>query len=158
MEIKVKPLLASVLGTLGVGALSGFLSMGSMRDYALFEKPPLAPPAWLFPVVWSILYLLMGVSLYIVLTKPGVADDRRRAAVTVYLLQLAVNFIWPLIFFNLGAYLPAFLWLLLLIVLVIVMIYRFCGISKIAGLMNLPYLVWLCFAAYLNYAIWMMNR
>jgi len=158
MNIKVRQLLTSVLGTIGIGALSGLLSMGAMSDYAGFVKPPLAPPAWLFPIAWSILYLLMGISLYIIRTKEGVSDGDRQRAVVIYLWQLAVNFIWPLIFFNLGAYFAAFLWLLLLIVLVILMIRRFYGISKAAAWLNVPYLLWLLFAGYLNFAVWMLNR
>ncbi len=158
MNIKVKTLLSSVLGTIAVGALSGLLSMGAMTDYAAFEKPPLAPPAWLFPTVWSILYLLMGISLYLIRTKEGVPDEQRHKAIVIYLLQLAVNFIWPLIFFNLGAYFAAFLWLVLLVVLVILMIREFYGISKAAAWLNVPYLIWLLFAGYLNFAVWMLNR
>lgn len=158
MNIKAKTLLSSVLGTIAAGALSGLLSMGAMTNYAGFKKPPLAPPAWLFPAVWSILYLLMGISLYLIRTKNGIPDDKRQRAVALYLLQLAVNFIWPLIFFNLEAYFAAFLWLVLLVVLVILMIRDFYGISKAAAWLNIPYLVWLLFAGYLNFAVWMLNR
>ena len=157
-KIKIKPLLFWVLGTLGVGALSGIISMGAMEHYAEIERPPLSPPSWLFPVVWTALFLLMGVSAYLVWTKDGVPEATRNRAILYYVLQLAVNFFWPIIFFNAGAYFFALIWLVLLIVLVIVMIVRFNAVSRVAARLNFPYLFWLLFACYLNAGVWWMNR
>ncbi len=138
-----------------VGAVAAFLTRDSMNIYQNIVQPPLAPPGWLFPVVWTILYTLMGISSYIISQTP---DLRRKSALTVYALQLAVNFFWSLIFFNARAYLFAFIWLLLLWVLIIVMIQRFAKISKPAAYLQIPYLLWVTFAGYLNLAIYILNR
>ena len=138
-----------------VGTLAAFLTRGSMDIYQTTVMPPLAPPAWLFPVVWTILYVLMGISSYIISLSP---DIRRKPALTIYKLQLAVNFFWSLIFFNLRAYLFAFIWIILLWVLIISMIVSFYKIEKVAAYLQIPYLVWVTFAAYLNFAIFLLNR
>jgi len=156
-KIRIKPLLFWVLGTLAVGALSGFISMGAMEDFERLVQPPLSPPGWLFPVVWSILYLLMGISAYLIWVAPC-STGERNGAIFVYCMQLAVNFFWSLIFFNAGAYLPALIWLILLIVLVAVMLVRFRRISRPATYLNIPYFIWLLFAAYLNAGVWVLNR
>lgn len=150
-----KQLLVSILISLGVGALAGFLTMGSMEVYGSLNQPPLAPPAWVFPVVWSILFLLMGISAYLIWASHS---PLRRAALIVYGVQFAVNFCWSLIFFNLQNYAFAFFWLLLLWVLIVIMIVLFAKISKPAAWLQVPYLLWVTFAAYLNLSIWLLNR
>lgn len=145
-----KVYLISIVGTLLVGGLAGLLSMGNMGIYSFINRPPLSPPSWLFPVVWTILYTLMGISVAIYYIKTNKIPR-------IYISQLLVNFIWPLIFFNLGAYFLSFIVLLLLIVLVINMIKEFFKISKLAGILQVPYLLWLLFAAYLNFAIYLLN-
>lgn len=129
------------------------LTKGSMKVFETIEKPLFAPPGWLFPVVWSILYLLMGAASYIVITsgKPF------RRAMTAYYAQLICNFIWPLIFFNMGAYLLSFIWLIALVILVSATIILFYKIAKAAALLILPYMLWLLFAGYLNWGIYMLN-
>lgn len=92
----LKALLISLLVSLGVGALSGFLTRNSVKVYSQLNLPSLAPPSWVFPVVWTILFVLMGISTYIVYMSES---PYTKGALAVYLLQLAVNFIWPLIFF-----------------------------------------------------------
>ena len=126
-----------------------------MRAYESAAKPPLTPPAAVFPVVWAILYVLMGVSAAIVYSSdaPG-----KQTALAVYAAQLLVNFCWSLIFFVAKAYLPAFLWLLLLLVLIIIMIAKFYPISRTAAYLQLPYLLWVLFAGYLNFMIFLLNR
>lgn len=156
MKINWKRLLLCLAIPLGVGALSGLISSGGMEDFSGLHKPPLSPPGWLFPVVWTILYLLMGLASYLVL-ESGTSPRRQREAITVYGVQLAVNFFWSIIFFNFKAYLPAFLWLLLLWVLIIVTLVRFFRIRPVAGWLLVPYLLWVTFAGYLNFGIFLLN-
>ena len=139
---------------LAVGGVSALISRGAMESFGELRMPPLAPPAWLFPVVWTILYILMGIASCLVRTS----DKPNQKALRVYALQLAVNFFWPILFFNLELYLAAFFWLVLLWVLVLVTTELFYGISKPAGLLMIPYLLWITFAGYLNLTIYLLNR
>lgn len=139
-----------------VGAVSALLTGGGMEGYALMEKPTLPPPAWLFPVVWTILYILMGISSYLILISE--ADKKQKeGAIRIYTYQLIVNFLWSTFFFNFRWYGFSFFWLLLLWFLVLIMILRFREINKLAAYMNIPYLIWLTFAAYLNWGVWRLN-
>lgn len=140
-----------------VGAATAFLTQNSMTVFALVEKPSLAPPAWLFPVVWTILYTLMGISSYLIVTAEADKSKIEEAS-RLYAYQLMVNFLWPTFFFNLGWYGFSFLWLVLLWALVLLMIIRFWEINRIAAYLNILYLIWLTFAGYLNFGIWMLNR
>ena len=139
-----------------VGGAAAPLTQGSMQMFGELNQPPLSPPGWLFPVVCTILYILMGVSSYLVL-ESGADKEEISSAISIYIYQLIVNFLWPTFFFNFGWYLFSLLWLLLLWGLVLVMIIRFYNISKIAGYLQIPYLVWLTFAAYLNLGVWLLN-
>ena len=135
------------------GAAVGLLTSGSM-DFDMLKKPPLSPPAILFPIVWTILYVLMGVSY-------GLIKDRSTPDSTdslVYYLQLVVNLLWPVAFFVLKWRLFAFFWLLLLDVLVVIMALRFCRKDKTAGRLQIPYTIWVLFATYLNFGVWILNR
>lgn len=156
MKNNWKALIVSILIPLGVGALAAFLTGGNMEIFDTIQKPPLSPPGWLFPVVWTILYTLMGVSSYLVYTS-NAPKEKIRGALTLYGLQLAVNFFWSIIFFNLRAYLFAFYWLVLLWVLIILTIISFWKISKPAAILLIPYILWVTFAGYLNYAIYLLN-
>ena len=155
-EIKWKLLIPAVLLPLTVGGLAALLTGSAMDNYSQVTRPPLSPPGWLFLLAWSLLYILMGISSYIVATS-SVSGERRERALCVYALQLAVNFAWPIIFFKLSAYGAAFFWLLLLVVLVLITILLFWHISKTAGKLLLPYLLWLLFALYLNLGVWLLN-
>lgn len=157
MKIDIKKLIKSIALPLVVGAVAGFLTRGSMEDFELLNKPALSPPGWLFPVVWTVLYILMGISFYLV-DEANATSKEISEAKRIYYFQLAVNFLWSFFFFNFQWYLFAFIWLLLLWVLVLVMIKRFAGISKVAAYLNIPYLLWVTFAGYLNLAIWLLNR
>lgn len=157
VKIKWKPFLICVAIPLAVGGLSGFLTRDGMDAFQRLAQPPLSPPKWLFPVVWTILYTLMGVASYLIYTS-GASQRAKREALTVYVIQLIVNFLWPIFFFNLEWFLFSFFWLLLLWVLVLILYFRFYRISKAAGWMILPYLIWLTFAAYLNFGIYLLNR
>lgn len=156
-KIKWKPLLLALALPLAVGGFSAFLTRDGMRAFALLKQPPLSPPAWLFPVVWTLLYLMMGLASYLVWVS-GVSDRRRERALTVYGLSLAANFLWPILFFTVQAWLAAFLLLLLLWALVGIAALLFGAITPRAGKLLLPYLAWLTFAAYLNLGVWLLNR
>ena len=155
---KIKPYVISVAIALGVGALSALFTRGNMDIYDRIQTPPLAPPGILFPIVWSILYTLMGISSAIIYIKGRDENIPVYEALRIYAIQLAVNFFWSIIFFNLEAFLFAFLWLLLLWVLIIIMIVKFYKIDKTAAYLQIPYLLWVTFAAYLNFAIFLLNR
>ena len=145
--------LRSILIPVIVGAIVGFITSGFM-DYGSLIQPPLAPPAILFPIVWSILYVLMGVS-YGILESNSLVDSEINS---IYYAQLFVNALWSFFFFVFKWRLFSFLWILLLLALVIVMIIRFYDKNKVAGLLQLPYLAWVTFASYLNLAIYLLNR
>lgn len=155
-KVDIKLLAKCIAIPLLVGAVAAIISGGGMEVFESVNKPPLSPPAWLFPVVWTILYTLMGISSYLILTS-GADENQIYKAMTLYGYQLAVNFLWPTFFFNFQWYLFSFFWLLLLWVLVFLMILRFWRIDKTAAYLNIPYLVWLTFAGYLNLAIWWLN-
>lgn len=139
-----------------VGATSAIISGDSMMAYQNLSKPPLSPPGWLFPVVWTILYLLMGFSSYLIFLSEETKETISPAFVA-YFLQLGVNFFWSIFFFNLEWYLFAFFWLILLWLLIIITIWRFYQISKPAAYLLIPYLLWVTFAGYLNLAIYLIN-
>ena len=157
MKINKRLLFICIAIPLIVGIVAALLTTNSMEVFGAVRKPPLAPPSWLFPVVWTILYVLMGISSYLVLTS-GAAREEIEGAIRIYAYQLVVNFLWPTFFFNLGWYLFSFVWLVLLWVLVLLMILRFKEINKLAAYLNIPYLVWLTFAGYLNIGVWLLNR
>lgn len=151
-----KAYLIWILLTEAVGGLAALLTQESVRLYgSAIHTPPLSPPASVFPVAWTILYALMGVSAARIWLLPGSAA--RRAALRVYLLQLAVNFFWSLWFFNLQAFGFAFFWLVLLCALIVRMLLAFRELDAPAGWLQLPYLLWVFFAGYLNYGVWMLN-
>ena len=156
-NIKWKPLLIALALPLAVGGFSAFLTRDGMKAFAALKQPPLSPPAWLFPVVWTILYLMMGLASYLVWVS-GVSGRRRERALTVYGLSLAANFLWPILFFTVQAWLVAFFLLLLLWILVGICVLLFGAIDPRAGKLMVPYLVWLTFAAYLNLGVWLLNR
>lgn len=155
MIIMWKKFLLCLAIPLGVGGLSALLTSNSMQMFEEINKPSLSPPGWLFPVVWTILYILMGIALYLIV----VAKDRNKT-LTAYIsfgVQLFFNFFWSIIFFNAKAYLFAFIWLVLLWVAIIANIYFFYKINKTAGKLLIPYLIWVTFAGYLNFGIYLLN-
>lgn len=156
-NIDFKKLAISCAISLGVGALSAVISMPGMENFDKAAKPPLTPPSWLFPIVWTILFLLMGISAYLVYTDKYSGPDERKRALWIYGAQLAVNFFWPIVFFNLSAYFLAFLWIIALLVLVIIMTRKFYAISPIAGAIQIPYIIWTAFATYLTFGVFVMN-
>lgn len=157
MKINKRLLFICIAIPLIVGGISALLTKNSMEMFEMIAKPPLAPPGFLFPIVWTILYILMGISSYIIWTSDAGYEEITEA-IRLYAYQLLVNFLWPTFFFNFQWYLFALLWLILLWILVFMMIRAFAGINKLAAYMNIPYLIWLTFAGYLNAGIWWLNR
>lgn len=143
----------SILITLILGGLVGFIISGYI-DYHSLQKPPFAPPSSLFPIVWTVLYILMGIS-YGILKSNGLVDSNINL---IYYSQLVVNLLWPIAFFILKWRFFAFLWIILLLVLVVKMIVQFYSKNNIAGIIQIPYLLWLLFATYLNLGVYILNR
>lgn len=158
MRFKIKPYIVSILIALAVGGLSAFLTRNSMDVYGTVAVPPFAPPAWLFPVVWTVLYILMGISAAMIYTDPVANKGEKEKALTVYAASLAVNFFWSIIFFRVRAFLAAFLWLLLLLGLILKTIWNYKKINPIAAYLQIPYAAWVTIAGYLNLGIWLLNR
>lgn len=143
----------SILVALLIGGIVGFIT-SSYMDYPMLVQPNFAPPAILFPIVWTILYTLMGVS-YGILKTNSITDDKTNK---IYYYQLFVNALWSFFFFVFKWRLFSFFWILLLIVLVILMIIEFYKKNKVAGLLQIPYLLWIIFASFLNLSIYLLNR
>lgn len=140
-----------------VGLLSGLLTRSATEAFGqLAAQPPLSPPAILFPIVWTVLYALMGFGAARIRLSPP--SPERSRGINLFITQLIVNFFWPLIFFNAQAYGFAFLWLLLLWALVLWMTLTWSKIDPLAAKLQIPYLIWLTFAAYLNFGVWYLNR
>ncbi len=141
---------------LATGLLSSLLTLGGMRDYAQLPKPPLSPPGWVFPIVWTLLYLLMGLASWLI-TGAAASDDRKQMALSLYAVSLAANFLWPLLFFGLERRTLALIWLLTLLVLVVLTWREFRRLDRRAGALLIPYILWLCFAVYLNLGAVILN-
>ena len=150
---KIKIYAKSILIPVLVGAVVGILTSSS-NDYSSLQKPFLAPPGFIFPIVWTILYILMGIS-YGILKSNNLTDEKIDF---IYYIQLGVNALWSIFFFIFKWRLFSFLWIILLAILVIVMIIKFYNKNKLAGLLQLPYLLWLLFASYLNLATYILNK
>ena len=132
MKIDFNKLIKSIAIPLIAGGLSAFLTRNSMETFEALNQPPLSPPGWLFPIVWTILYILMGISLYLILQSDA-DDETVKSAQRIFYFQLALNLLWPLLLFAMET-------------------------SKLAAYLNIPYLIWLTFAAYLNIGVWWLNR
>lgn len=147
---------------LGGGFLISMLTRNTMETFDTFNKPPLAPPAWLFPVAWTILYTLMGLASYFIFyagfkSKSKNIKSKSKTALIIYGIQLAINFCWTLIFFNLGQFWFALVWLLIMWALIIALLVKAFDLSRPAFFMLLPYLLWTTFAGYLNCSIAILN-
>ena len=140
-----------------VGAFSGWLTRKSVKIYnAAVKQPPLSPPSIVFPIVWGILFILMGMGGARIYLSP--ASKARSRSLLLFLVQLAFNFFWSIIFFNLQAFGFAFLWLIALWILILLMILSFREVDQPAAWLQIPYLLWVSFAAYLNFGVWLLNR
>ncbi|MDE6253637.1 MAG: tryptophan-rich sensory protein [Lachnospiraceae bacterium] len=154
MKIKNKSaLIIAILIPIAVGTLSALFS-GRMSLYSTINKPQISPPGYIFPIVWIILYILMGISSYLIYESD---NSNTRNALRTYALQLFFNFWWSIIFFRFSLYLFSFLWLLALIALIAIMIYQFYQINQLSSYLQIPYLLWCLFAAYLNFMIYRLN-
>ncbi len=154
---KIKPYVIGIIIPVTVGLFAALLTRASMDIYKDVSRPTLAPPALLFPIVWTLLYVLMGISSTMIYLSEA-DEDKKNRALKIYVIQLAVNFFWSILFFNKRAFLFAFIWLLLLWGLVLAMILEFLKINKIAAYLQIPYFVWVSFAGYLNLMIYLLNR
>ena len=154
MNIDLKKLALHIAVPVGTGIISSIAS-GGTDIYSEIVRPPLSPPSVLFPIVWTILYVLMGISAYIADEESG---GRNAEVLFPYYIQLAVNALWGIIFFRFRLFGAAALWLIMLIVWVISMINGFDRVSKKAALLQIPYLVWCGFALYLNIGIFFLNK
>jgi len=155
MKTNTKKLLICLAIPLAVGGLASLIS-GGFTDYKALNQPPLAPPGWVFPVVWSILYLLMGYASYRILVS-GKEELHIQKALTAYGIQLFLNFLWPIVFFGLEWRLAAFFLLIALWIAIFVTMRKFLRLDEKAGDLLLPYLLWVCFAAYLNLGVYLLN-
>ena len=154
---KSTDILLYIVSAEAVGGLSALLSGGFSDFFTKYKEPPLLPPSWLFPVVWTVLYALMGYTAYRIDSSSADRKNIRRALST-YWIQLAVNFSWSIVFFRFEALTPSAVIILLLLVLIILMIVLFHRIDRLSAKLNIPYLVWVAFASYLNIATAVINR
>ena len=143
----------AVLIPLVVGSLSALIS-GDMQLYPMLNKPAYSPPSFLFPIVWTILYILMGISSYLIYTA---YHPKVTKALRLYAVQLIMNFCWSILFFRQEWFLVAFIWLIVMIAVILLMTYYFCQIRLIAAWLQVPYIAWCLFAAVLNYGVYRMN-
>lgn len=154
MKIRNKSaFIISMLIPLTIGVLSALIG-GNMSSYPTLNKPAISPPGYIFPIVWTILYILMGISSYIVYSSNS---PNKSKALLLYVIQLFFNFFWSVIFFGASQYFLAFVWLIALIYIIVLMIKQFYIVSPLAAYLQIPYLLWCLFAAYLNLAIFIMN-
>ncbi len=156
MKLDIKKLIKNIAIPLAVGAVSGFLTSGGVEEFsATAEKPFFMPPGWLFPVAWTILYTLMGISAYMI-DKSSSQKDKKTAFI-LYYVQLFFNFLWSFIFFNAGNYLFAFIWIVILWALILATTVEFYKIEPKAAFLMIPYIIWVTFAAVLNFSIYLLN-
>ena len=158
MKRKIRSYVISVAVSLGTGIVASLLTMKNMQIYQQVSTPALSPPSFLFPVVWTVLYVLMGVSAAMVYNTKTSLFSQKKKALDVYAVSLAVNFLWSIIFFNLNWFFFAFVWLVLLLFLVVVTIILYGRINPTAAYLQIPYALWVSFAGYLNLGIWLLNK
>lgn len=154
LEINFKRLILIILVTFIVGTFFSWFTMNNMDTFKELNKP-FYIPSMLFPIVWTILYLLMSISFYIVLESNSKFKNK---ATFVYVIQLVINSLWSLIFFGFEAYFLSFIWIIILAVVVIIMMYKFYKVDKRASYLNIPYILWIFFAGYLNLSIYFLNK
>lgn len=150
-----KEFIISLLIPLTVGIVSALLSRSGMMNFENLKMPSFAPPAFAFPIVWTILYILMGISSYLIYNSN---DYNKKCCLTIYAVSLFLNFLWSPIFFTLELRLFALIWLIVLDLVIIFMIWCFYGVNKKAAYLQIPYLLWCLFATFLNYSIYILNR
>ncbi|MBE6836383.1 MAG: tryptophan-rich sensory protein [Ruminococcus sp.] len=149
------PIIFSAI-SLGVGGLAAIFTRENMDIYERINQPFFSPPSWVFPIVWAILYILMGIGAGLVWCAPRNAD-KKPAAIFYFGLQLVVNFFWSIIFFNLQMFKASFVWLVFLLALILLMVSAFAKVSKVAAYLQIPYIAWVFFAGILNLGIAILN-
>ena len=154
MKRVIKLYIAGVMLPLAVGALAGWISRDGMAEQQFLNQPLLSPPQWLFPIVWAILYILMGIASARI--YDGYAENREKALL-LYSVQLGMNFLWSIFFFVFAWYLFSAIWLFVMIVVIIAMLFQFYVAQKFTAWINVPYLFWCCFALYLTIGIFLLN-
>ncbi|MBU3102652.1 TspO/MBR family protein [Clostridium gasigenes] len=156
-EFKIIPLLINILIPVLGGFVVGYLNRNTIDTYEMLKKPFFTPTAIVFPIVWTMLYILMGIAAYRIFmrNKQG-ADDK--GGYFFYLLQLMINFLWSFIFFTFRLYGISFIVLIILLVLILITFIKFIKVDKIAGLLLIPYLIWVAYAGVLNFFIWVLNE
>lgn len=155
LKKQIIPFVACLALPIIVGAIAGIATTNEAEIYNSLVLPPLSPPSYIFPLVWTFLYILMGISSYIILKSRSWLRPR---ALCLYIAQLLFNFVWPFLFFNRELYFISFIWLMIFWILVLFMITMFAQINKKASILQIPYLLWLTFAAYLNLGIYILNH
>lgn len=151
---RAKSYIISILIALAAGGISSIFAMSAMEEYNQLRQPAFAPPSWIFPIVWTILFILMGISA----ARVYLADtEDTPSALRVYALQLIVNIIWTPLYFTFNLRLAAFIWLMLLFILVLIMTIRFNRVDKTAAILQIPYIIWLVYAGYLNLGTYILN-
>lgn len=156
-KIELSKLFIAIAIPVLVGFISGIISSGARGTYEEMIKPSFSPPGYIFPIVWTILYILMGISSYLVV-QTDTDEELKKRAIALYVIQLVLNFFWPILFFNFHLYLFSFLWLVVLIVFIIMMIRAFYDVNKLAAYLQIPYLLWCVFASVLNFTIFYLNK
>ena len=149
-----KALFLSLAFPLLIGGISAFLTKDQMDLYSHLNQPKISPPGYFFPIIWTILFILMGISSYIIYMSKS---PQRENALVIYAFHLFINFCWPLFFFNLQNYFMALMVLIVLLILIIIMLLRFYSIKPLACYLNIPYALWVSFALYLNFYIFINN-
>ncbi|MBR4626377.1 MAG: tryptophan-rich sensory protein [Ruminococcus sp.] len=155
-KFSITDLLIFIVSAELTGAVSALIAGGFTSLYAEIRNPPLSPPGWVFPVVWTLLYALMGLGAYLVFRREDSCSDRS-TALGLYVIQLGVNFLWSILFFRFRLFGVSAFTALILLLLVLAMILNFRKVSRTAALINVPYLLWLAFAAYLSFGVWILN-
>ena len=158
MKSKLGTYIISLIISVGTGAVSALLTRGNMDIYNDIRIPPLSPPSFLFPIVWSILYILMGISAAMIYTSENADTSQKNSVLRIYAASLFVNFLWSIVFFNFRAFLTAFIVLLLLLYLIVRTISGYNTISPVAAKLQIPYALWVAFAGYLNLGIYFLNK
>lgn len=156
--INIATFAVAIFIPLAVGIVSALMTEGSMNIYSELNTPPLSPPSILFPIVWTILYTLMGISSGLIFKNRERDIENTGLGLAYYAISLAFNFVWSIIFFNFRQFLFAFIWLIVLLYLIIRTVMSYKKVSPIAAYLQIPYAVWVAFAGYLNIAIYLLNK
>ncbi|EGT2190723.1 tryptophan-rich sensory protein [Clostridium perfringens] len=150
-------LIISLLITLGGGYVIGKFIKESVQVYGTLNKPWFSPPAIVFPIVWTILYIIMAIAAYRIFLRHK-QGEKTKSVLWFYIIQLVLNFAWSIIFFNFKLYGLAFIELIILLIFIVITTIKFLKFDKIAGILMIPYIIWVSFAGVLNFFVWMLNE